>query len=123
MALPDWTVIVGIVGAGVTSVVSLLRVRPEAKKFRADGAAALTTSAGAFVASVEHEMQALRAELASEKEARRAGERENQQWRRGLEIRLRRHSRWDEARVAEARASGASIPDPPPLFDDEDVVA
>lgn len=124
MALPDWTVISGIVVTGLGALAALMRVRPESRKYRDDGVAGLTTSAGALVASVQHEMAALRSELASEKAARRANELENEHWRRRLEGRLRRHSRWDEVMVAKARARGETVPDPPMLFDeDEDVTA
>lgn len=112
MALPDWVLIGGIVGTALGSAVAVFRVRPEARKFRDEGAAGITTSAGAIVAAVEHEMAALRADNA-----------EMRRWRRGLEQRLRRHSRWDDAMVASARSRGDHVPDPPRLFDDDEEVS
>jgi hypothetical protein len=109
VALPDWALISGIVATAVGSIVAAFRVKPEARKFRDDGAAGLVTSAGAFMSGVEHEMAALRGEV-----------QELRTWRRGLEGRLRRHSRWDDAMVAAARGRGEQVPDPPKLFDDDE---
>lgn len=109
MALPDWVLISGIVGTAIASAIGALRVRPEARKFRDDGAAGLTTSAGAIVAAVEHEMAALRGELT-----------EMRTWRGGLERRLRHHARWDDLMVTRARAAGIDVPHPPKLYDDEE---
>jgi hypothetical protein len=101
-----------MVSVAVGSLVAALKVKPEARKFRDDGAAGLVTSAGAFMTGVEHEMAALRVEV-----------QELRTWRRGLETRLRRHSRWDDAMVAAARARGEkNVPDPPKLFDDDEEV-
>lgn len=111
MALPDWALIGSIVSVAVGSIVAALKIRPEARKNRDDGAAGLVTSAGAFMTGVEHEMTAMRGEL-----------QELRTWRRGLETRLRRHSRWDDQMVAAARSRGEQVPDPPRLFDDDEEV-
>lgn len=122
MALPDWVVIGGISAPILASIVQAFRVKPEARKFREEGAAGITTSAGALVAGFENEMAALRRELAeirpvvAEVQALRA-------WRRRVEIRGRRHSHWDAQMVAQARDRGDVVPDPPPMFDDEEEVS
>lgn len=122
MALPDWVIIGGIVGTTLTSVVAIFRVKPEVRKLEVDGAAGLTTSAGAIVSAMEHEMRALRGELADIRPVV-AEVRELRAWRRRVEIRGRRHSQWDAERVDQARARGEHVPDPPPLFDDEEEVS
>lgn len=119
MALPDWALISGIVAAVAAPIVAALKLKPEARKNRDDGAAGLTTSAGALVAGFEQEMSALRRELAEIRPV--VGEvKELRAWRRRVEIRGRRHSLWDRQRVEDARARGETLPDPPPLFDDDD---
>lgn len=114
MALPDWTVIGGIITAFGGSLVAMLRVRPEARKFRDEGAAQITTSAGAMIKGVESEMQELRTEV-----------KEMRAWRKGLELRLLRHTRWhlrwDDIVLAYAREAGHNVPDPPRLDDEEEV--
>jgi hypothetical protein len=116
VALPDWILISGIVGTAIASAIGAFRVKPEARKFRDDGAAGLTTSAGAIVAAVEHEMSALRTEAADARRERA----EMRQWRDGLEIRLRRHARWDDLMVERARVAGIDVPHPPKLYDDDE---
>lgn len=109
MALPDWVVYSGVItGIGGTLALAF-KVRPEARKLKADGAAALTTSAGAIVASMHAEMESLRSDV----------DEFHSRWRR-LDSRLRRHSRWDDHVVAQARAAGITIPDPPKLYDDDE---
>lgn len=108
MALPDWVVITGVVGGCLATLISAMKARPEAKKMHADGAAALTSSAGAIVASVQEEMKQLRNDLA-----------EMRAWRARIDRRMRIHGRWDDQVVAVTRAAGIEIPDPPKLYDEE----
>lgn len=46
-----------------------------------------------------------------------------EQWIDGAERRMRRHSKWDQAAVDVVRQHGISLPDPPPLWDDDDNAA
>jgi hypothetical protein len=73
-----------------------------------EGGAAAIAAGGGIIGEVADEMKELRAEL-----------REFRTWRKGLESRLRKHSRWDDQIVADARNQGRTLPDPPPLYDDE----
>jgi hypothetical protein len=111
VALGDWASAVAIVTGLIVAVVPALKSRSESKKYHADGAAVLGTSAGAIVASLKDEMAELRAEV-----------KETRVWRDQLQGRLRRHSRWDDQMVRAARDAGISVPDPPALFDDEEGV-
>lgn len=108
MALPDWVVIGGVIGSAVGSLALAIKARPEARKMDREGGAAAITAGGGIITEVAAEMKELRAEL-----------REIRSWRRGLETRLRKHSRWDDQMVADAREQGRTVPDPPPLYDDE----
>jgi hypothetical protein len=112
VALPDWVVISGVVGSIFGSLALAIKAKPEARKMEREGGAAAIAAGGGIVKEVADEMKELRAEL-----------REFRTWRRGLEIRLRRHSRWDDYMVADAREQGRTVPDPPPLWDDEDGTA
>lgn len=99
MALPDWVPIAGLAAGFLTMAVSALKVKPEARKMRQDGTAALMTSTGALLAGVQNEMHELRTEVRSLKEAGRV------------------HSRWDNQVVRQLSAAGIEVPDPPPLWD------
>lgn len=112
MSIPDWVLITGISAPIIASIVSALRVRPEARKMKADSAAAILTSAGAMATGFEKEMSELRGQV-----------KEMNAWRKGLETRLRRHARWDDQAVAQMRAAGIALPNPPILFDDEEEVS
>lgn len=116
VAVPDWLVIGGVITGLTMPFVAVLRIRPESRKLKADGAAALTTSAGAIVAAVEHEMATLRGEVTEQKRINA----ETARWRRGLERRLRRHAAWDDHVVAMARAAGIDVPTPPVLYDEDE---
>jgi hypothetical protein len=107
VALPDWVPITGLVAAVATAVVSAVRIRPESRKMRQDGTAALMTSTGAMVVNFQGEMDDLRAEV-----------KELRQWRNRKETWDRIHSRWDIQVVKLLSTAGIDVPDPPPLFDD-----
>lgn len=109
MTLGDWAAAAGIVTGVIVAVLPAFKTRSESKKYSADAAAVLGTSAGAIVSSMKDEMVELRAEV-----------KEMRSWRDGLQTRLRRHARWDDQMVAAARAAGMTVPDAPPLFDDEE---
>lgn len=109
MTLGDWAGAAGIVTGIIVAVLPALKTRSESKKYQADAAAVLGTSAGAIVSSMKDEMAELRADA-----------REMRTWRDQLQTRLRRHARWDEQVVTAARAAGLVIPDPPILFDDDE---
>lgn len=111
MALPDWVVIGGLVSSAVGSLVLVLKAKPEARKLDRDGGAAILTAGAGLVKETREELVQLRQEV-----------REFRLWRDGLEHRLRRHSRWDDQRVVEARAHGWDVPDPPPLYDEKEQV-
>lgn len=112
MALPDWVLIGGgIVTTVAGSVIAAIRIKPDARKMRADSAAAILASAGAMATGFEREMSELRGQV-----------REMTVWRKGLESRLRRHARWDDQAVTQMRAAGIALPDPPILFDDDEEV-
>jgi hypothetical protein len=112
MALPDWVLIGGVVVSAVGSLALAVKARPEARKMDREGGAAAIAAGGGIVTQVHDEMKELRAEL-----------REFRTWRKGLETRLRKHSRWDDQMTADARAQGRVVPDPPPLWDDENGTA
>lgn len=107
MALPDWVPITGLIAAVGTAIVSAVRVRPESRKMRHDGTAALMTSTGAMVANFQGEMDDLRQEV-----------KDLRQWRNHKERWDRIHSRWDSQVVKLLSTAGIDVPDPPPLFDD-----
>lgn len=109
MALPDWAVIVGMCAGIAASAVSFFKVKPEARKMDHDGAAAITTASGAIVTAVQGDLAALRKEVA-----------ELQRWRKLTERFGRAHMRWDDIVAAQSRAAGNDVPDPPPLYPEED---
>jgi hypothetical protein len=112
VALPDWVVISGVVASGLGSIALALKAKPEARKMDREGGAAAIAAGGGIVSEVYDEMKDLRAEL-----------REFRVWRKGLETRLRKHSRWDDQMAAAAREQGRVVPDPPPLWDDDSTAA
>lgn len=109
MALPDWAVIVGMCVGICASVVSFFKVKPEARKMDHDGAAAITTASGAIVTAVQGDLAALRKEVA-----------ELTAWRKRTERFGRAHMRWDDIVAAQSRAAGNDVPDPPPLYPEDD---
>lgn len=111
MALPDWVTWTGISVGVLSPIVAILKIRPEARKMDRDGGAAILTAGAGLVKETRDELVELRREV-----------REMRIWRDGLERRLRRHSRWDDVMVADARAAGRHVPDPPPLYDTEEQV-
>lgn len=116
MTLGDWAAAAAIVSGVIVAVLPGLKTRSESKKYAADAAAVLGTSAGAIVSSMKDEMVALRTGITrAETELR-----EFQAWRHAFERRLRQHARWDDQMVTAARGAGMTVPDPPALFDDDE---
>lgn len=111
MALPDWAIIGGIITSAVGSLILTLKARPEARKMDREGGAAILTAGAGLVKETLDELTDLRREM-----------RDMRAWRDGLEHRLRRHSKWDDAMVRDAREQGRDVPDPPPLYDDKEQV-
>jgi hypothetical protein len=109
VTLGDWAGAAAIVSGVIVAVLPALKTRSESRKLGADAAAVLGTSAGAIVSSVKDEMAQLRADV-----------REMRAWRDQLQVRLRKHARWDDQMVTAARAAGMDVPDPPMLFDDDE---
>lgn len=107
MALPDWVLIAGIASAIIAPVIGALKVKPEARKMKQDGTAALMTSTGTLLSSVQEEMTELRTEVKSLRT-----------WRTHIERMWRQHSRWDDHMMTQATAAGLTVADPPPLFED-----
>ncbi|WP_318305997.1 hypothetical protein [Amycolatopsis solani] len=103
-----WAVVGGLVvafGSLITAVVLAVKARPEARKLKVDGTAALlnaTTATSAELADQVAELQA---------ETRRI-------WRAqaAQEQRITAHVRWDRQVVDTLRSLGGEIDDPPPLF-------
>ncbi|WP_146044458.1 hypothetical protein [Amycolatopsis sp. BJA-103] len=86
-------------------VVALLKVRPETRKLKRDGAAVLVTAATAHSAELSDQV----AELQAETRKLWQGQRQQQNL-------LSAHHRWDEEVVAVVRSLGGTIDDPPPLY-------
>jgi hypothetical protein len=105
-------VISGVAASALGSLALALKAKPEARKMDREGGAAAIAAGGGIVSEVYDEMKDLRAEL-----------REFRVWRKGLETRLRKHSRWDDQMAAAAREQGRTVPDPPPLWDDDSTAA
>jgi hypothetical protein len=112
VALPDWVVIGGVIASAAGSLILALKAKPEARKMDRDGAAAaLTAGAGIVTAS-----SVSYTKLLDRVDALEA-------WIDGAERRMRRHSRWDQTAVHVIQQHGIDLPDPPPLWDDEDGTA
>lgn len=109
MALPDWIPAAGVLSGVAGMLIAALRVRPEARKFDAEGSASLITSSSAMATAVHSENVDLRAQV-----------KDLMTWRQNLENRWRRHARWDNQLVILARAAGIPVTDPPALYDDDD---
>lgn len=106
-----WTVAGGVVVAVatlITAVVLVFKARPEARKLKTDGTAALLSATTATSAELADQV----AEL--QKETRRL-------WhaQRAQEQRITAHVRWDQKVVDALRSLGQEISDPPPLYMEE----
>jgi hypothetical protein len=105
-------VIGGVFASAAGSLVLALKAKPEARKMDRDGAAAaLTAGAGIVTASSVSYTKLLDRVDALEK------------WIGDAERRMRIHSRWDQNAVRVIQQHGIELPDPPPLWDDEDDTA
>jgi hypothetical protein len=112
VALSDWVIGAGVIASAVGSMVLAVKARPEARKMDRDGAAAaLTAGAGIVTASSTSYTNLLGRVTALETRLESA------------ERRMRRHSRWDQTAVNRLQQHGIDLPDPPPLWDDEDGTA
>lgn len=92
---------------GIAGVTSLLQVRPNARKLRADAAAVLTDSSGRLLTDALRRIERLEQQLDEQDRQKHAQDR-----------RLLRHERWDIAIAEQVRELGGSVADPPPLFHD-----
>jgi hypothetical protein len=112
VALPDWVIGAGVLASAFGSLVLVLKVKPESRKLDRDGAAAaLTAGAGIVTASSTSYTNLLGRVTALETRIE------------GAERRMRRHSSWDQNAVNQLQRHGIDLPDPPPLWDDEDGTA
>jgi hypothetical protein len=112
VALPDWVIGAGVLASAFGTLVLTLKAKPEARKMDRDGAAAaLTAGAGIVTANSTSYTKLLDRVAALEA------------WNAGAERRMRRHSRWDQNAVNRLQQHGIDLPDPPPLWDDEDDTA
>lgn len=100
---------IGIATAFLTMGIGLLKVKPETRKMKQDGTAAVINAAGAVIGHNSTSYAALVARVAV-LETRQDD----------TDARLERHRPWDETVARQARAAGLEIPDPPPLFGDDE---
>ena len=112
MALPDWVVISGVLASAFGSLALAIKAKPEARKLDRDGAAAALTAGAGIVTANSTSYTKLLDRVAALEECID-----------GAERRMRRHSRWDQNAVAQLQQHGIELPDPPPLWDDEDGTA
>jgi hypothetical protein len=112
VALPDWVVISGVVGSIFGSLALALKAKPEARKMDRDGAAA-ALAAGAGIVTANSTSYNKLLDRVDALEA----------WIDSCERRMRRHSRWDQTAVHVIKQHGIDLPEPPPLWDDEDGTA
>lgn len=99
---------------GLAGMGSLLQVRPNARKLRADAAAVLTDSSGRLLAEALKRIDDQGAAI--ERLEEQLADRERQQ--NAQDRRLIRHERWDIAIAEQVRQLGGQVGDPPPLFHD-----
>lgn len=112
MALPDWVVVSGVIVSALGSIGLAIKAKPEARKMDRDGAAAGLT-AGAAIVTANSTSYSRLLDRVTALEA----------WIDGAERRMRRHSRWDQTVVNVSQQHGIELPDPPPLWDDDDTAA
>jgi Tfp pilus assembly protein PilN len=106
-----WTVAGGVVVAAatlITAVVLVFKARPEARKLKTDGTAALLSATTATSAELADQVAELQAETRRLWQAQRAQEQ-----------RITDHVRWDRKVVDTLRSLGGEITDPPPLYMEE----
>jgi uncharacterized protein YoxC len=97
--------IIVAVASFLTAVVLVLKARPEARKLKSDGTAALLTATSATGAELADQV----AELQSETRKIWRAQREQ-------EARINEHIRWDKKVVEAVRDLGGTIAEPPPLY-------
>ena len=103
----------GLLGI-VTAVVIVFKARPEVKKLKADTAKVFTEASAGLVASVNLQMEGMRAELAEVKQKLREREEREDRQERLLLV----HERWDLDIAHQVRQLGGHVSDPPPLYPD-----
>ncbi|MEC3975079.1 hypothetical protein [Amycolatopsis sp. H20-H5] len=103
-----WAIVTGAIVAitGLLgSVVLVFKARPEVRKLKTDGTAALLSATTATGAELADEVRSLRADVTRLWQAQHA-----------TQERITVHLRWDAKVVDAVRELGGDIADPPPLY-------
>lgn len=103
----------GAVGI-VTAAIGLIKARPEVGRLKAETAKVYTEASASLVASVNSQMEGMRAELAEVKQKLRDREDREDRQERLLLV----HERWDLDIAHQVRQLGGHVADPPPLYPD-----
>lgn len=113
-AVAGWFGAAAGVGGVLLALVALLKVRPEAKRIKADTVKVITDAAAAIVVSVDSQMERMSAKVtALENRLEQYKDREDLQ-----DHLLLVHERWDHAVTQQVRQLGGEVGDPPPLYPD-----